>query len=312
MLEHAIANAMYGDDPTKPVALIDYGSSNSHLELRRGFPYNHVMPDLNGRRYDNYVLAAELADLAGKPAPQLRQRAEQLKAVLKSSLWNRKTALVRFPGRQGKKDARYTVQMFKLFGSNVLGRRGGSRACWAHLTAKRSSCRSSGCTACRRPTRPTIRPTSTTAGPASARAFRRRLPSGSTRRATPTPPRTSSNGSSGGAIACRTGAIPSWPTRVDYRKDTPLQCTIDGAAVAQCIIFGMFGVRAEFNGDIRINPHPPTFAPQMKLSGLRLRGHVLDIDVRDGQYEVRDGAHRTGTTVGRPILVHGDQLLHGE
>ena len=100
--------------------------------------------------------------------------------------------------------------------------------------------------------------------------------------------------------------------KVDYRKDTPLQCTFDGAAVVQGIIFGILGVRPELNGDIHINPQPPTFAPQMKLRGLRLRGHVLDIDVRDGQYEVRDGAHRTGTTVGRPILVHGDQLLHGE
>ena len=53
VLEHAIINATFGDEPAKPVAMIDYGSSNSHLELRRGLPYNHVMPDLNGRRYDN-------------------------------------------------------------------------------------------------------------------------------------------------------------------------------------------------------------------------------------------------------------------
>ena len=72
VLEHVIANAMYGDDPAKPVALIDYGPSNSHLEFRRGYPYNHVMPDLNGRRYANYLMASRLAELAGKPAPQLR------------------------------------------------------------------------------------------------------------------------------------------------------------------------------------------------------------------------------------------------
>mgnify|MGYP003344925615 CR=1 FL=1 len=29
---------------------------------------------------------------------------------------------------------------------------------------------------------------------------------------------------------------------VEYRKDTPLQCTIDGAAGAQCILFGLLGI----------------------------------------------------------------------
>ena len=75
VLEHAVANAMFGDDPAQPVRLIDYGPSNSHLELRRGIPYNHVMPDLNGRRYDSYLRAAELPELVGRPMPLLRERA---------------------------------------------------------------------------------------------------------------------------------------------------------------------------------------------------------------------------------------------
>ena len=66
ILEHAIANAMYGDDPAKPVALIDYGPRTATSNCVGGIPYNHVMPDLNGRRYDNYMLAAELADAGGQ------------------------------------------------------------------------------------------------------------------------------------------------------------------------------------------------------------------------------------------------------
>ena len=120
ILEHVIANAMYGDDLTKPVALIDYGPSNSHLELRRGFPYNGVMPDLNGRRYASYLLAAELADVAGKPAPYLRQRAEDLKVVLKRELWNEKDRWFDFIDARKNRDTRYTIQIFKLFSSNVL------------------------------------------------------------------------------------------------------------------------------------------------------------------------------------------------
>ena len=97
--------------------------------------------------------------------------------------------------------------------------------------------------------------------------------------------------------------------KIDYRKDTPLQCTIDGATVAQAMIFGMFGVRAEFNGDIRIDPHPPKFAPRIELKGMRMRGRVLDIAVNGSEYEISLGKNRARAPVGQPILVRGDQLM---
>ena len=70
----------------------------------------------------------------------------------------------------------------------------------------------------------------------------------------------------------------------------------------------MFGVRAEPNGDIRINPQPPAFASQIKLKGLRLRGHVLDIEIDGGKYEVREKDNRVDAPLGQSILVRGDQL----
>ncbi|MFO1003418.1 MAG: hypothetical protein U0936_24055 [Planctomycetaceae bacterium] len=44
------------------------------------------MPDLNGRRYETYLLAAQLTELTGQPMPHLRQRAEELKTVPKQRL----------------------------------------------------------------------------------------------------------------------------------------------------------------------------------------------------------------------------------
>ncbi|MGC8641343.1 MAG: hypothetical protein ACP5XB_15875 [Isosphaeraceae bacterium] len=90
---------------------------------------------------------------------------------------------------------------------------------------------------------------------------------------------------------------------IQYRRDTPLQCTIDAAAAAQCIIFGMFGVRAEFNGDLRVNPTPPACAPQMELKGLRLRGRLLDIRVDGRTYEIRAGPRRIRQTIGQPTVL---------
>jgi hypothetical protein len=71
----------------------------------------------------------------------------------------------------------------------------------------------------------------------------------------------------------------------------------------------MFGVRAEFNGDIRVDPHPHAFASQMDLKGLRLRGHVLNIAVKGAEYEVHEGTKRVRASVGHPTLVRGDKLI---
>ena len=67
--EHMVIHAMFGDDVAKPIGLIDYGDSDSHLELRRGFPYNHVSPDLNARRYANYRARQHSATLRANPNP---------------------------------------------------------------------------------------------------------------------------------------------------------------------------------------------------------------------------------------------------
>ena len=190
ILDHALANAMFGDDLAKPMQLIDYGPSNSHLELRRGYPYNHVMPDLNGRRYETFLRAAQLAEWAGKPAPPLRDRAEELKAVLKRDLWNPQTRWFDFRDADGRKDTRYTIQIFKLFGSQVLDAEE-EQGLLNISTTKMSSCPNSACTACPRRTSRTIKSTSTMAGEAPTPASRHRLPNDFIRPASRPRPRTS-------------------------------------------------------------------------------------------------------------------------
>ena len=87
-------------------------------------------------------------------------------------------------------------------------------------------------------------------------------------RAGPDRPKTSCGGVCGGASACRTGATRSHADRIDYRHDTPLQCTLDGVAAAQCIIFGMFGVDPQLDGSIRIHPQPAACAGRTALRAL--------------------------------------------
>jgi hypothetical protein len=307
ILEHVIANALFGDDLTKPVALIDYGPSNSHLELRRGFPYNHVMPDLNGRRYESYLLAAQLADLAGKPAPQLRRRAEELKGVLKRGLWDPKARWFAFQDDKGHKDLRYTVQIFKLFNSKVLDAEE-ERGLLDHFNSEVEFLSEFGIHSLAKTDIAYDQVDIDNGGGGCYVSF---------------PPqfaeRLHKAGHSDSAeniwkrILWWGDRVPYWgdslvANHLDYRKDTPLQCDIGSIAGAQAIIFGMFGVQAEFDGSLRIDPHPPKFAPRIELQGLRLRGHVLDITVDGGQYEVREGDRSIRAKVGQPVAVRGDQM----
>lgn len=110
------------DDPSKDVELYDYGvGGDDHLEIATwgNGPYNGVMPDLNARRYLNYMRAYELSVVAGEPDEDLPKRAAQLKEKLKS-LWNDDAKWYDFVDADGNRDIRYTVQMFKFLNSDVI------------------------------------------------------------------------------------------------------------------------------------------------------------------------------------------------
>jgi hypothetical protein len=98
---------------------------------------------------------------------------------------------------------------------------------------------------------------------------------------------------------------------IDYRKDTPLQCTIGGAAIAQSIIFGLFGVDARTNGDVAFNPHRPPFANRLALRGLRLHGISFDLEVDGDAFEARAGGKRIHSSPGSPVTWHASEHTFG-
>lgn len=287
VLDWVLYNATLRDDPAKPVALIDYGPSNSHLELRRGFPYNHVMPDLNGRRYMSYLWAAALAEAAGRPAPELRARAEDLKVVLKKELWDPQAKWFRFRDENGKDDLRYTMQIFKLFASPVLdaeeesgllshlneteflsdfGFHSMSKTDIAYDQVDIDNGGGGSCTSF--PPQIAERLYKCGHAPEADDILRRMLWSGE--------------------------RMPYWgdslvANSMDYRRDTPLQCTFDGVAAAQCILFGMMGVEAHLDGSVTLRPHLPGFAKQVRLLGIRIRGIVFDLALDDTGFELTRG-----------------------
>ncbi|MEX0642559.1 MAG: hypothetical protein WD468_07650 [Pirellulales bacterium] len=298
--DHMVIHAMYGDDASKPIELIDYGDSNSHLELRRGFPYNHISPDLNARRYATYQRASTLCDLAGKPVPVLRERAALLKPLLKQQLWDSEARWFRFQDNAGKGDFRYTIQMFKPIGSGVL-----DQECEAGLLSHLNE-----------------------------DEFLSAYGLHSLSKRDPAYDQFDIDNGGGGACTCfppqiierlyQAGqpklaaeilnrllwwadSMPYWGDSIaanakDYRQDTPLQCTLDGSTAAQCVIFGVFGVGARQNGDIIFKPNELPFATKMNLTGLKIRGHNFDVRIDGPEYEVRTGKSAIKSALGKAVV----------
>lgn len=301
ILDHVLEHATFGDDAGKPVALIDYGESNSHLELRKDLKYNHVMPDLNGRRYNNYAFAAKLSELAGKPRPDLLERAEALKKVLHEELWDPQTKWFAFKNGKGEKELRYTCQLFKLFNSPVLTDESlhGLLSHWntteflgdygLHSLAKGDPAYDENDV--------------DNGGPGACTCFppqimERLYKSGHAAEADELLKR----------ILWWGEKLPYWgdslyADRPDYRKDTPLQCAIDGLTLAQMMIFGLFGITPNADGSIAINPHLPPFAMEMALHDVKLRGRTFDVTVQGHKFFVVEAGTGHDNEIGKAILL---------
>ena len=299
--EHITEQVYACEDPNRPVDLIDYGSSNSHLELRRASDlYNHVMPDLNGRRYANYLMADALLRLAGCPDERLLPRAQALKALLKQRLWNRETNWFDFLDADSQPRTRWTIQMYKLFGSGVLDdeETAGLLSHWneeeflgpygVHSLAKGdewfdpADVDNGGPGAC------------TDFGPQIAERFYK-----------------SGHAAEGEDILRRMlwlgNRMPYWgdsvyASKMDYRHDTPLQCMFDSVTIAQSILFGTFGLSPRFDGAVEVTPVLPSFAGYANLRHIKIRDELFDVEVRrDGFSMILPGGERLDAPAGKTI-----------
>ncbi|MEN6642391.1 MAG: hypothetical protein ABFE08_08105 [Armatimonadia bacterium] len=292
-LEWMLYHATYRDNQELPVALIDYGRGNNHLELRGTYRYDNYLPDLNARRYGNMLAAYELSKLGGKPAEQLPQRAQELKALIKRTMWDGEKQWFWNLGDNFEKQTSFNVQMFKPIGSGVLDEEelegllshlndGEFLSAWGlHSMSKLD------------PAYDQVDIDNGGGGNYTAftpqiierlyKVRRAELAEDILQR-----------------ILWWGARMPYWgdsivANQVEYRQDTPLQNTIGALAGAQAIIFGMFGVQVSAEGAVTVDPQPPSFSPRLKLTGLRLRGRCLDIEVGESGYTVWvDGKVRKG------------------
>lgn len=299
--DHVISNALFGDDLKKPVKLVDYGNDGeNHLELRRGYPYRGIMPDVNGLRYLSYIRAYQLSQIAGKPVKALPPRAETLKQLLKERLWSARDNWFFFESK-GKKDIRMTNFMYTLIGTGVFDAEV-EKGLLFHLN-DREFLGDYGIHSISKLDSAYDQADIDHGGGGSYVAF---------------PPLICQRFYNAGYQAAADDLLqrhlwwgerlPYWgdskvANYMGYREDTPLQSDFSAISGAQMVIFGLFGVKTLPDGRITVNPVLPAFSSAIKLEGLKLRGKNIDIHVDSTGFSVKANGIMYTSAVGKPILL---------
>ncbi|MEP7257412.1 MAG: hypothetical protein ABI687_03470 [Flavitalea sp.] len=302
ILDHAIKNAMFGDNGAgKPVNLVDYTEEGEHhLELRRKYPYHGIMPDLNGRRYLSYIRVYELTQMAGSPVAYLPQRAEGLKKILKDSLWSAKDKWFYFD-INGKKDLRWTNIMYMLMASPVLDQEQ-REGMVSHLNTK-EFLSDYGIHSISKIDRAFDQVDIDHGGGGSYVAF----PSMIAQQLWNTGYQKAADDLIQRHLWLAE-RLPYWGDShvanfIGYRFDTPLQSAFDATAGAQSIIYGIFGVKIDVEGNITVNPHTPSFSPSVSLKGFKIRGSIINISANLVDFTVEVNGKLYKSKIGQPVVV---------
>ena len=303
VLEWMRFHAYVCDDLHKEAELYDYGEKgNSHLELHHNGngPYNGIMPDLNARRYLNYMRVYELTVLAGQPDELLPKRAAALAEKLKQ-LWNEHEKWYDFIDAEGKRDTRYTVQMFKFLNSGVISERE-RQGLVSHLNEKE---------------------------------FLSKFGLHSLSKRDPQYDQDDIDNGGGGICTHFTMQICAqlyetgydelatdilervywWGQRMPYmgdscaanymanRETTPLQGDISSVSAAQMIFFYIFGITPGFDDNIRICPVKNRPAEKMQIENVRLRGKTFAVAIAGSIYTVTYDGKQIQANVGDAVTI---------
>lgn len=303
VLEWMRYHAYVCDDLEKEAELYNYGEKgNSHLELHHNGngPYNGVMPDLNARRYLNYMRVYELTKLAGQPDETLPKRAATLADKLRT-LWNDAKKWYDFIDAEGNRDTRYTVQMFKFLSSSVIGE-AERQGLISHL---------------------------------NEREFLSKFGLHSLSKQDPQYDQDDIDNGGGGICTHFTMQVCAqlyetgydalatdilqrvywWGTRMPYmgdscaanmianRETTPLQGDISSVSAAQMIFFYIFGITPGFDGSIRICPVKNRPAPNMEITNARLQGKTFAVKVTGNTYTVNYDGRQIHAAIGKTVII---------
>ena len=87
------------------------------------------------------------------------------------------------------------------------------------------------------------------------------------------------------------------------REDTPLQGDISSVSCAQMIFFFIFGIKAQFDGSIKISPVKHRPAENMKITNARLCGKVFSVEITGERFTVSLDGASISATIGETVTI---------
>lgn len=115
--------------------LIDFGDNSNLLELKKTSNYCHYTPSPNAERLLIYRYLSDFYNWLGMKTPDnLKQRAEKLKVVIRSRLWDSKHNWLFSLDQQQQPRTAYSIQIFDVLRTGALTR-DQERAIVSHLNA---------------------------------------------------------------------------------------------------------------------------------------------------------------------------------
>lgn len=103
--------------------LIDFGDNSNLLELKKTADYCHYTPSPNAERLLIYRYLSDLYSWLGKTTPDdLDKRAERLKSVFQSRLWDSKNNWLFSLDQQQQPRTAYSIQIFDVLRTGALTR----------------------------------------------------------------------------------------------------------------------------------------------------------------------------------------------
>ncbi|APY11615.1 hypothetical protein BWZ22_10335 [Seonamhaeicola sp. S2-3] len=122
VIDYCIDQALFKDDITKHVGLVDYGSNHNLLELKKTDRYQHFVPSPNAERCWSYRAVDELCDWAKVPSLNLSSRANALSKLLTEKLWSDEEQWFLTLDTSGQRQFFPSVQIFDMLRCNVLSK----------------------------------------------------------------------------------------------------------------------------------------------------------------------------------------------
>ena len=106
-----------------------------------------------------------------------------------------------------------------------------------------------------------------------------------------------------------------WGTRLPYlgdscaanmisnREDTPLQGDISSVSCAQMIFYYIFGIKADFEGNLFITPAKIRPTEKMRIENARLCGKVFDVEIDKNRFSVFYDGKKIDAEIGETVRI---------